>query len=278
MTSTAFVLVLLAALLHAGWNALVKASGDRGFTLALIAGGHLVLGAVLAWYAPLPGWQAVPYLAGSTVIHWAYYWAIFHGYRLGDLSLVYPLARGSAPLLVALGTLAVLGEQVNGWGWTGIAAISGGVLLLAAGSLRRGVDPRAVMVGMALGFIIAAYSVVDGTGARLSETSLAYIAWLFVCEGIFAVWLLWRRRRDLGQIAARTWMVGLGGGVASALAYGLAIHAMTIAPMALVSALRETSVVIAALIGTLLFAERPVLPRLLAACVVLAGIVAIALA
>lgn len=278
MSSFAFALVLMAALLHASWNALVKASGDRGITLASIALGHVAFGAVLAWFAPLPGWQALPWIAASTVLHWGYYWAIYHGYRLGDLSLVYPISRGMAPMLVALGAWVVLGESVSGTGWSGIAAISGGVLLLAAGSVRRGVDPRAIMLGAALGVIIASYSVVDGTGARLSESSLAYIAWLFLCEGFVAGWLLWRRRRDLGQLGLRSWTIGLVGGVASALAYGLAIHAKTIAPVALVSALRESSVVIAALMGVVLFGERPLLPRLLASCIVLAGIVVIALA
>lgn len=278
MSTFAMVLVLTAALLHASWNAMVKASGDREITLATIALGHVVFGAVLAAFVPLPGWQAAPWIAASTVIHWGYYWAIFHGYRLGDLSLVYPISRGTAPMLVALGAFVVLGEAVGGAGALGIAAISAAVLLLAAGSIRRGVDPRAVLLGLALGVIIASYSVVDGTGARLAETSLAYIAWLFICEGIVAFWLLWRRRRDLRGLGARPWSIGLAGGVASALAYGLAIHAKTIAPVALVSALRETSVIIAALIGTLLFAERPLLPRLVASCIVMLGIVAIALA
>jgi drug/metabolite transporter (DMT)-like permease len=277
MSSFALGLVLMAALLHATWNALVKASGDRGMTLAMIALGHVAFGAVLAFFAPLPGWQAVPWIAASTVIHWGYYWAIYHGYRLGDLSLVYPISRGMAPMLVALGAFLVLGETVDTSGWVGIGAISGGVLLLAAGSIRRGVDPRAVMLGTALGFIIASYSVVDGTGARLAESSLAYVAWLFLCEGFVGAWLLWRRRRDMGRVGPRSWAIGLAGGVASALAYGLAIHAKTIAPVALVSAVRETSVVIAALIGTMLFGERPLLPRLLASCIVLAGILVIGL-
>ena len=277
MSGFALGLVLMAALLHATWNAMVKASGDRGITLATIALGHVVFGAVLAWFAPMPGWQAAPWIAASTVIHWGYYWAIYHGYRLGDLSLVYPISRGMAPMLVALGAFVVLGEMVSGAGWVGIGAISGGVLLLAVGSIRRGVDPRAILLGTALGFIIASYSVVDGTGARLAESSLAYIAWLFLCEGFVGAWLLWRRRRDLGTLPVRSWAIGLAGGVASALAYGLAIHAKTIAPVALVSAVRETSVVIAALIGTMLFGERPLLPRLVASCVVVAGILVIAM-
>jgi drug/metabolite transporter (DMT)-like permease len=277
MSGEAITLVLLAAVLHAAWNALVKASGDRGVTLALIALGHLVLGLLIAWHTPLPGRDALPYILASTVIHWGYYWAIFHGYRLGDLSLIYPLSRGLAPLLIAVTAALVIGERLETSGWIGIAAISIGVALLAYGALRQAVDRLTLLLGLLLAAIIASYSLVDGIGARLASSSLAYMAWLFIFEGIAAAWLAWRRRRVLRRLAFRQWALGLSGGVASALAYGLAIHAMTIAPVGLVSAVRETSVVIAALIGTLLFGERPLIPRLLAAGIVVAGVFAIGL-
>lgn len=277
MSSEAIALVLLAAALHAAWNALVKASGDRGVTLALIALGHLLLGIVIALNTPLPGWEALPFIVVSTVIHWGYYWAIFHGYRLGDLSLIYPLSRGLAPLLIALSAVLIIGEGLTVSGWSGIAAISVGIALLSLGAWRRGVDRLALLLGLLLAVIIASYSLVDGIGARLASSSLSYMAWLFILEGIAAGWLAWRRRQVLRRLAFRQWAAGLGGGVASALAYGLAIHAMTLAPVALVSAVRETSVVIAALIGTVLFKERPIVPRLLAACIVVAGVFAIAL-
>ena len=278
MSGTAFALVALAALLHAGWNALVKASGDRAATLGMIALGHLVLGGALALTVPAPGWVAAPFIIASTIIHWGYYWAIFHAYRLGDLSLVYPISRGVAPLLVAVGAMVTLGESLSVMGWVGIGAVSGGVMLLAMGELRRGVSTRAAGLALGIGLIIAAYSVVDGTGARLSTGSLGYVAWLFIFEGLAAGWLLWLRRAHLAGLGARGWAMGLGGGLASALAYGLAIHAKTIAPFGLVSALRETSVVIAALIGTVIFGERPWRLRLLAALVVAGGAAAIALA
>jgi len=278
VSGTALGLVLLAALLHAGWNALVKASGDRALVLALIALGHLVLGLAMATQVPLPGWSAAPYILASTVIHWGYYWAIFHAYRLGDLSLVYPISRGAAPLLVALGAVAVAGETLSAMGWAGVLAVSAGVMLLAAGEFRRGVPGPAALIALLIGLIIASYSVVDGTGARLATDSLGYIAWLFICEGIVAGWLFWRCRRQLPGLGAGGWARGLAGGLASALAYGLAIHAKTIAPLGLVSALRETSVVIAALIGMVMLGERPWRLRMVAAVVVACGAAMIALA
>jgi drug/metabolite transporter (DMT)-like permease len=277
MSGTAFAIVAAAALLHALWNAMVKASGDRAVTLGMIALGHLIMGSIAAAFLPWPGWQAAPYIAASTIIHWGYYWLIFHAYRLGDLSLVYPISRGVAPVLVTLGATATVGETLSPLGWVGVLAVSGGVMLLAWGELRRGVSGTAAGLALMLGLIIAAYSVADGTGARLSDDVGGYIAWLFVCEGIAAAWLLATRARSLRGLGARPWLLGIAGGVASAVAYGLAIWAKTIAPFGLVSALRETSVVIAAGIGVMWFGERPWRPRLMAALVVAIGAAIIAL-
>jgi len=278
MSGTAFAIVAAAALLHALWNAMVKASGDRAVTLGMIALGHLMLGGIAAVFLPFPGWQAAPYIAASTVIHWGYYWLIYHAYRLGDLSLVYPISRGVAPVLVALGAMVAVGETLSPMGWVGVLAVSAGVWLLAWGELRRGVSGAAAGLALLLGVVIAAYSVADGTGARVSDSVAGYIAWLFVCEGIAAAYLLAIRFRSLAGLGPRPWLLGIAGGLASAVAYGLAIWAKTIAPFGLVSALRETSVVIAAGIGMLWFGERPWRPRLLAALVVAAGAGAIALA
>ncbi len=278
MSGTAFAIVAAAALLHALWNAMVKASGDRAVTLGMIALGHLILGGIAACFLPWPGWQTAPYIAASTIIHWGYYWLIYHAYRLGDLSLVYPISRGVAPVLVTLGAMTAVGETLSAMGWAGVLAVSAGVMLLAMGEVRRGVSGAAAGLALLLGLVIAAYSLTDGTGARVSDSVAGYIAWLFVCEGIAAAWLLAIRFRRLRGLGPRPWALGIAGGIASAVAYGLAIWAKTIAPFGLVSALRETSVVIAAGIGMVWFGERPWRPRLLAALVVAGGAAAIALA
>ncbi len=277
MSATAFAIVMSAAVLHALWNALVKAAGDRGLILALIATGHVLLGGIAALFLPLPDVASWPYLVASTIIHWLYYFLIFHAYRLADLSLVYPISRGVAPVLVGIGGAVWLGEVLPGMAWAGIFAVSLGVLLVAWHSLLSRTSAPSVLIALATGATIAAYSVVDGAGVRLSGGSLSYIAWLFILEGLVVIWLFARRPRAFIQMSGRTWLIGLAGGVASATAYGLAIHAKTLAPVGLVSALRETSVVIAAGIGVIWLGERPWRPRVLAAVIVAVGVALIAL-
>ena len=277
MSATAFAIVMAAAVLHALWNALVKAAGDRGLILALIASGHVILGGVAALFLPLPEPAAWPYLVASTIIHWLYYFLIFHAYRLADLSLVYPISRGVAPVLVGLGGAFWLGEVLPGMAWAGIFAVSLGVVLVAWHSLLNRTSAPSVLIALATGATIATYSVVDGAGVRQTGESLSYIAWLFLLEGLVVVWLFARRPRAFLQMSRRNWLIGLAGGLASATAYGLAIHAKTLAPVGLVSALRETSVVIAAGIGVIWLHERPWKPRVAAAVIVAMGIVLIAL-
>jgi drug/metabolite transporter (DMT)-like permease len=277
MSGTAFALVMSAAVLHALWNALVKAAGDRGLILALIATGHVILGGIAALFLPLPEPASWPYIAASTVIHWLYYFLIFHAYRMADLSLVYPISRGIAPVLVGMGGAFWLGEVLPGQAWAGVIAVSLGVVLVAWRSMFSRAASPSVLIALATGATIAAYSVVDGAGVRLSGGSLSYIAWLFLLEVFVVLWLVSRRRLAFLQMGVRAWLVGLAGGLASATAYGLAIHAKTLAPVGLVSALRETSVVIAAAIGVIWLGERPWRPRVLAAMIVAAGVALIAL-
>ncbi len=277
MSATAFAIVMSAAVLHALWNALVKAAGDRGMILALIATGHVILGGIAALFLPLPEPASWPYIVASTIIHWLYYFLIFHAYRMADLSLVYPISRGIAPVLVGLGGAFWLGEVLPGQAWAGVFAVSMGVVLVSWHAMFSRASAPSVLIALATGATIAAYSVVDGAGVRLSGGSLSYIAWLFLLEGCVVIWLVSRRPLDFLRMGRRGLMIGLAGGAASATAYGLAIHAKTLAPVGLVSALRETSVVIAAGIGVIWFGERPWKPRLLAAAIVACGIGLIAL-
>lgn len=261
--------------MHASWNALVKGASDRALTLAAVALVHAVGGVLLILVSAPPAPASWPSIATSTLIHYAYYFLLFQAYRLGDLSQVYPISRGLAPALVAFGAFALIGETLSPIGWAGLAAVSLGIGLLA---LQRGAahaDPRAVAVAVLLGLSIAAYSVADGIGVRLAESPGGYMGWLFLLEAPVVLVVLSRRRNgSAGDL--RIFAIGLVGGALSVAAYGIVLYAKTIAPIAAVSAVRESSVIIAALIGLLLFGERPWRGRLVSALVVAAGVVALA--
>lgn len=274
MTTVPAALVMFAAILHATWNAMVKGAGDRAVMLALISLGHVIPGIVVAVFAPLPSIESLPYIVASTVVHWAYYAFLNTAYKFGDLSFVYPIARGAAPILIALGALVWVDEQLPLLGWIAIGTVSCGILLLAA---VRHADPRALGAAMATSLIIATYSVVDGIGIRLSGSPLGYVGWLFIAEIFVMVFVAGTRFQRLRMTSVRTLTIGISGGIISGLAYALVLYAKTLAPLGVVSALRETSVIFAALFGILWFNERPVGRRLVAAGVVAFGIVLLSL-
>ena len=274
MTATVLAIVLLAALLHALWNALVKVSGDRAVTLGLVATGHFVPALLLLPFVPMPVAAAFPYIIASTVIHWAYYFFLNISYRFGDLSLIYPIARGTAPVMVALGAMIWADEVLSFWAWVGVLTVSSGIMILAA---VRYADKRGIGAALLTSAIIATYSVVDGIGIRVSGAPVGYVVWLFAAEIFVAVFVLGLRRTRLQQIGRKALLLGLAGGVISGLAYGLALFAKTLAPIGIVSAVRETSVIFAALIGVVWLREGPARRRLIAASVVALGVVILAL-
>ncbi len=264
MTTPIFLAVLFGALLHAGWNALIKAGGDKQLDTALIHSlGFFVALPLLLWTG-LPDRAAWPYIAASTVVHIGYYVALAGAYRYGDLGLTYPVMRGSAPLLVAFGSYFFFGEHRSVWAWLGIAAICLGVLMLgmSPAALHAGSSAqrkKALRFAFANAAIIALYTVIDGQGVRSSGDALSYVAALFLLDGLpYMALVLWQRgnqRADAWRYMAGRWKLCLVGTVASLGSYGIALWAMTHAPVALVAALRETSVLFAAVIGTLLLRE-----------------------
>ena len=270
-------LVLLAAVAHAGWNALVKASGERGaiFCVLLLTGGAFGLMAIAV--LPLPAPEAWFYLFLSAIVHYGYYGFLLLAYRYGDLSHVYPLARGSAPLMVAGGAWIMAGEALGTMGIAGLVLASGGIMSLAfENGVPRNHAAKAVFFAIGTGMLIAAYTVVDGLGVRASGAPISYIAWLNVMEAVpISLWLLARRPLAFAGLTGRSWRQGIFGGVMAMMAYGLVIYALSLGAMAHVSALRETSVLFAALIGTLILRESAVSPgrRIVAAALVSIGIV-----
>jgi phosphonate utilization associated putative membrane protein len=275
MTPLVTALVLGAALLHASWNAIIKSSRDVMLDTALVAAGAGVLALPLIAFVASPASASWPCLGASAVIHVAYFSTLVAAYRRGDLSHAYPLMRGTAPLLVALFGVALLDEHPGATMWLGIVLISAGILSL--GLLQRARAQRsATRWALANAAIIASYTLVDGAGARLSEAPAGYVAWLFWLQGLLFVALVavLKKRAALDYIG-RNWQRGLGGGLCLISAYGIVLWAMTQAPVAAVAALRETSVIFAALIGTIFLKERFGPQRLIAACAVALGIIAL---
>ncbi len=277
MSADIFLIVLFAALMHAVWNALVKGAADRTISFGFLVMGHTVPAILIAPFVPLPDPSLWFYVAVSTVIHWGYYYFLNTGYRLGDLSLVYPVARGIAPFLVAISALIWLDEALPVAAWAGLFFISAGILIIGLG--RKGALQLLPALGVAglTGGTIALYTLVDGVGVRLANQPLTYITWLFIAEGTAVLYILLPRMQRLKAQSNRQLLVMFTGGLLSALAYALTLYAKTKAPLGLVSALRETSVIFAAMIGVFWFGEGPVRSRLCAAAVVGTGIILLAL-
>lgn len=278
MSLATFAIVLFAAFLHAFWNAVVKGAHDKTIVLGLIALGHVLPGIAMVVLSPTPSSASVPFIIASTVIHWVYYYLLNAAYRVGDLSVIYPIARGMAPVLIALGAQIFVGERLPLIAWSGILCVSLGIMVLTRGVFRSGLPKVGLLAAMGTAVAIAAYSITDGVGVRLSGSTVGYIGWLFVAEIIVAGYIFAPRWHRLRAVDARTLCLGLAGGVISGAAYALVLYAKTLAPLGLVSALRETSVIFAALIGVVWFREGPRGDRLIAAAIVAAGIVLIAAA
>jgi drug/metabolite transporter (DMT)-like permease len=275
MTSPVLILllVLLAAILHACWNALVKIGGDRQLAVAVVVLMTGIVALPLLPFAAIPAPASWPFIIGSVSVHIGYYYGLTRMYETGEFSLVYPLARGLSPLFVALGAAAFGGEALGFWQLTGVSLVSIGIVSLMFGrGWPRGDHARAILFALFTCLTIVLYSLLDGFGVRRSHSSLGYIAWLFVIDGFPFVVITWRHRgKLLWTYVARHWQAGLGAAVMSTLAYGIVIWAMDQTAMAGVVSLRETSVVFAAAIGSLFMGERFGPWRIAAAVLVAAG-------
>ncbi|MCC6867766.1 MAG: EamA family transporter [Burkholderiales bacterium] len=271
--------VLAAGLMHAGWNALVKggSGGDPLLDTSTIVAGSAACSLVLLPFLPLPLAAAWPMVIASMLIHFGYYVALTEAYRAGDLSFAYPLMRGTAPLLVTILGIVFLRELPSLQVTAGIVLICAGIVAIAFAQRHR--HPRAA-VYWALGNagIIAVYTLVDGAGARASGNALAYVVWLSFLESVlFLAWVRWHRGAGAVSYLRTRWRRGLVGGFFSVAAYAIVLWAMTRAPVAAVAALRETSVLFAALIGAVLLKE-PLGPgRLAGAMGVVIGVAALKL-
>jgi len=270
------VLVLFGALLHAAWNAFIKAGDNTLVETTLLVTGAGAIAAVALPFVPLPAEASWPFLVASVAIHCVYFSLVAVAYRTGELSVAYPIMRGSAPLFTAVLTASVLREPIGGGGWFGIVLLCAGVLCLAREGWRSANSQRhALAVALLNAAVIVAYTVVDGLGARASQNAWSYVLWLFFLNSfpLLAIGFASNARAIL-SVPVGGWVKGCVGGLCSVCAYGLALWAMTHAPIALVAALRETSVLFGTALGALLLKERFGLSRWFAAALITAGAVA----
>lgn len=271
MTLATFLIILFAAVLHASWNAVVKGGSDKSMTTVLVAGSGALIAAVLLPILPAPARPSWPFIMASTVFQIVYFVLIAMTYRVADMSQAYPLMRGTAPLLVGVMSAAV-GTQLTRSAWAGILVICLGIVSMAAG--RRPGQARGIWLALSNAMIIAGYTLIDGAGVRRSNAPAAYTLWIYLLTGTpLAVGMLATRWRPFRRYAAIHWRLGMLGGFGAVMSYGLALWAMTMAPVAVVAALRETSILFGAAIAGFILKERLGPPRIAGACIIAVGAV-----
>jgi drug/metabolite transporter (DMT)-like permease len=274
MSVTVLFAVLGAAFLHASWNALIRIGVSKLTTMLLMTLVQGALGAVLVFFHDWPDADVWPWLAASGVFHSGYKIFLAYAYEQGDLSRVYPIARGAAPLVVLGVSVTLLHEELTPQQVTSILVLGLGILAMSNGAFRSGESRRLVPLALASALMTAGYSIVDGLGARVAGNAAMYVAWLFVLDAlIFTPVVMTLRGRAVIRAEPRVWLLGGAAAFFSYAAYAIVVWAMTEAPIALVTALRETSILFAVLIGWLAFGERMDRTKVTAAALILGGVI-----
>lgn len=273
MSTTVFLAVMLAAALHATWNGMAKGSADKELSMAGVIIGHVPYAVLALMFTGLPDWSSWPWLVAGMVAHFGYQVFLINAYRIGDLTQVYPIARGAAPLIVTFVSLSFMGVVLLPLQLAGVATIVLGLFSLALVRSRDGLrNGKAAGLAVITGCFIAAYSLADGLGARVAGTAVGYYAVLALLNAVvFALYLAIWRPGVLGRLPTegrRTFVIG---GFASFTAYALVVWAFTQAPIAVVTALRETSIIFALLIGVFALGEKLNLAKLISTFLTLAG-------
>ena len=275
MEPIVFAAVIVAALLHACWNALLKGGSDKYVGMSAVVLGHAPIALIVMQFAPRPDPASWPYICAGAALHVGYQIFLLTSYRFGDLTQVYPIARGTAPMLVAGVSLAFLGVELSAVEIAAVVSIGIGIMSLSAVRQRDGKrNMRAALLAFATGFFIAGYSLVDGLGARQAGSSLGFYAWLSVLNAVvFSTIMMVTRPGVLRRVASEGRRMAILGGSASFLAYALVIWAFTLAPIALVTALREISIIFALLIGVVFLREKLDLAKVASTTITILGAV-----
>jgi len=271
-------LVLFGALLHATWNAIIKAGTDKSLDAAMVAAGGAVTALPFLPFLPLPASTAWPFIGASAILQFVYFQLVAAAYRAGDIGLVYPLMRGVAPLIIVSTSGFILKEALSGGVLIGTMTICAGILTLAFEARKGG--RQAITLALSNAVVIATYTYVDGIGARISGNSISYTLWMSLLPPVLLfAWAI--SRRSVSVVAAHVrynWWRGLIGGAGSIASYGVALWAMTKAPVATVAALRETSILFALVISAVILKERSSIWRYVAGAIITAGVLVLKLA
>ncbi len=274
MTTTIFFAVLFAAALHASWNALVKGGGDKVVAMNAVVVGQGLAAVIALAFVPLPGWDAIHLMIISVFLHIGYQLFLLQGYKLGDLSQVYPIARGVAPLIVTVTLVGFLDESLSRVELTAVGLIILGVMSMSLARQSDGLrNGKAAVFAVGTGCFIAAYSLVDGYGGRMSDSAVGFYSLVAIANGLLFP-MLTRTTMGTGFGATiKAWRTILIGGAASFVAYAIVVYAFTQSSIALVTALRETSIIFAMLIGVLALGERMSIVKAISAMTALGGAV-----
>ena len=274
MTFTVFLAVLGAALLHATWNACIKTGTNKQTSMLIMTVWQGLMGGLIVMWRPLPAAEVWLWVIASGVVHMFYQLFLAYAYEQGDLSRVYPLARGAAPMMVLLVSLVALPDTVALTEYIGIIVIGSGIVCMAWGALRSGESRKLIPFAFGAACATAAYTLIDGVGARIGGDPITYVGWLLLMSAFFylpAILIL--KGAGIVYASKRDWMIGIFTGGASLVAYGIAVWAMSVAPIAVVAALRETSILFAMLIGWLVFHDKMDRLKALAGLLIVTGVV-----
>lgn len=273
MDAVVFSAVILAAVLHASWNAVVKTASDKYLSMTAVVLGHAPLAMCLIPFVPAPEMASIPYMLVSVALHQGYQLFLLWSYRAGDLSQVYPIARGTAPMVVTAVSVLVLGEHLTLVQLTAVVLIGSGIMSLLVVRGHDGLrNPKAAQLALTTSGFIAGYTLCDGLGARVAGSPVGFYAWESILNALsFAVIISVIRPGVLPRVWPEARMTMLVGGTASFVAYAIAVWAFTRAPIALVAALRETSIVVALLIGVVVMKERLDLTKMVSTVITTAG-------
>ncbi len=280
MSAFVFFAVLAAAAMHAGWNAVIKIRLDRFASISLMTLATAVVSLPVLPFVAFPSAETWSWIGASLVFHTGYKYFLTRAYDSGDLAQAYPLARGSAPLLTTIGAIVLFREMPEAVAVGGIVLLSAGTFLMSLrGGSIDGLRSQAVFYALVTSLFITGYTLTDGMGARSADTALSYAAWLYIGDGIWSsIFCILLRGPGIVRVVLPEWKSALGAGFLSAAAYAIAMWAMTKAPIAVVAALRETSILFAMMLSVLMIGERLTRWRVAAALLIVGGVAALRLA